>query len=139
QFRRFDVADRDQNILNLRFNHGIGSTIDASAGIQVKNLEYPNSVYGRNGTQRLVSPSLEIDWQLSDGSNAYGFYSFQTGQQHQDGLQPNSCTMGNYYFFFSDGTSQNNATGVAPAPPAGTTLVGTERVLESNWQSLCAT
>jgi hypothetical protein len=139
QFRRFDVADRDQNVLNIRFNHGIGSTIDVSAGLQVKDLEYPNSAYGRNGTQRSISPSLELDWQMSATSNAYGFYSYQTGRQQQAAVQPNSCTMGNYYFFFSDGTTQNNATGVAPNPPAGTTLVGTERVLESNWRSLCAT
>ena len=90
QFRRFDVADRDQNILNLRFNHGIGSTIDASAGLQVKDLEYPNSMLGRDGTQRLISPSLELNWQMSAASSAYGFYSFQTGRQQQAGLQPNS-------------------------------------------------
>jgi Putative outer membrane beta-barrel porin, MtrB/PioB len=139
QFRRFDVADRDQNTLNVRFNHGIGSTIDVSASLQVKDLEYPTSVYGRNGTQRLISPSLELNWQTSATSNAYGFYSPQTGRHQQAGVQPNSCTMGNYYYFFSDGTTQNNATGVAPTPPAGTTLVATERVLESNWRSLCAT
>jgi hypothetical protein len=76
---------------------------------------------------------------MSAASSAYGFYSFQTGRQLQAGLQPNSCTMGNFYYFFSDGTSQNNATGVAPTPPAGTTLVGTERVLPSTWSSICAT
>lgn len=139
QLRRFDVADRDQNILNVRFNHGIGPAIDASVSLQVKDLEYPSSAYGRTGTQRSISPSLELNWQMSARSNAYGFYSYQTGQQHQAGLQPNSCTMGNFYYFFSDGTSQNNATGVAPNPPAGTTLVVTERVLESNWRTLCAT
>jgi hypothetical protein len=139
QFRRFDVADRDQNVLNLRFNHGIGSTIDVSASLQVKHLEYPASLYGRSGTERLVSPSLEVNWQASATSSAYGFYSPQTGRHRQAGVQPNSCTMGNYYYFFSDGTTQNNATGVAPTPPAGTTLVATDRVLESNWRSLCAT
>jgi hypothetical protein len=139
QFRRFDVADRNQNILNVRFNHGIGSTIDASAGIQVKDLEYPSSMYGRNGTQRLISPSLELNWQMSATSNAYGFYSFETGRQQQAGVQPNACTIGNSYYFFSDGTTQTNNTGVAPNPPAGTTLVATERVLQSNWSSVCAT
>jgi putative beta-barrel porin MtrB/PioB len=139
QIRRFDVADRDQDILNIRFNHGVGSTIDASVSFQVKDLEYPDSMFGRTGTQRLISPSLELNWQMSEVANAYGFYTFQTGRQQQAGLQPNSCTMGNFYYFYSDGTTQNNATGVAPAPPAGATLVSTERVLESNWRSLCAT
>jgi putative beta-barrel porin MtrB/PioB len=138
QLRRFDVADRDQNIFNVNFNHGIGSTIDASASFQVRDLDYPASTYGRNENERLISPSLELNWQMSAGSNAYGFYSYQTGRQHQVGVQPNSCTMGNYYYFFSDGTTQNNATGVAPTPPAGTTLVATQQVQGSNWRSLCA-
>ena len=140
QFRRFDVADRDQSVFNLRFNHGLGSSIDASAGVQVRDIDYPASMFGRNGTQRLVSPSLELNWQMSPTSNAYGFYSYQAGRQQQAGVQQgNNCTMGNFYYFFSDGTSQNNATGVAPNPPAGTTLVATERVVESNWRTLCGT
>jgi len=139
QLRRFDVADRNQNVLNVRFNHGIGSMLDASVGLQVKDLEYPTSEYGRNQKQRLATPSLELDWQMSTTSSAYGFYSLQTGRQQQAGLQQNGCTMGNYYFFFSNGTTQTNATGVAPTPPAGTTLVDTTRVVESNWRSLCST
>jgi hypothetical protein len=139
QLRRFDVADRNQDVFNVQFNHGIGSMLDASASLQVKDLDYPESVYGRNGTERVVSPSLELNWQMSAASNAYAFYTYQTGRQHQDGVQQNNCTMGNYYYFFSDGTSQNNATGVAPAPPAGTTLVSTEQVLASNFRSLCST
>jgi len=46
--------------------------------------------------------------------------------------------MGSSYFFFSDGTVQTNTTGVAPPPPAGTTLTGSSRVDVSNWHSLCA-
>ena len=37
QFRRFDVADRNQNVLNARFNHGIGSALDVSFGLQVRD------------------------------------------------------------------------------------------------------
>ena len=97
-------------------------------------------MFGRDGTQRLISPSLELNWQVSATANAVRllFVPDAAGEQ-QAGVQPNSCTMGNTYYFFSDGTSQNNATGVAPAPPAGTTLVGTQRVLQSNWSSVCAT
>ena len=86
-----------------------------------------------------MTPSVELDWQMSATSSAYGFYSLQTGRQHQAGLQPNACTMGNYYFFFSNGTVQTNATGVVPAPPAGTSLVDTTRVVESNYRSVCPT
>ena len=36
QFRRFDVADRNQHVLNARFNYGIGPAVDASVGVQVR-------------------------------------------------------------------------------------------------------
>ena len=61
------------------------------------------------------------------------------GGQHQAGLQPNACVMGNFYYFFSDGSVQTNATGVPPAPPAGTTIVSTQQVLPANCSSLCGT
>ena len=139
QLRRFDVADRNQHVLNARFNHGIGPAMDASIGLQVKDVEYPASDYGRNDHQKLTSPSVEVSWQPAPSTSAYAFYTFQDGGQHQAGLQPNACVMGNFYYFFSDGTVQTNATGVAPAPPPGTTAVGTEQVQPGNFRSLCGT
>lgn len=137
QLRRFDVADRNQHVVNARFNHGIGAAFDASASLQARDVGYPASGYGRNDHSRLISPSVEINWQPSPAANAYGFFSVQNGRQHQTGLQQNACVMGNYYYFFSNGTTQTNATGVAPPPPAGTTLVSTQRVLAANWRTLC--
>jgi hypothetical protein len=139
QFRRFDVADRNQNVLNARLNYGITSTLDASVGLQARDVEYPASEYGRNEHHRLTSPSLELSWQPSQTTSAYGFYSYQEGAQHQAGLQPNACVMGNFYYFFSDGSVQTNATGVPPAPPAGTSMVSTQQVVPANWRSLCGT
>lgn len=138
QLRRFDVADRDQNALNLRFNHGLGEAFDVSVGVQVKDQKFPDSGFGRNDRQRLASPSAELNWNLGSTANAYLSYSRQTGRMQQAGVQQNSCTMGNTYFFFSDGSTQNNATGVAPTPPAGTTLLGSQRVLDSNFRKVCA-
>jgi hypothetical protein len=139
QFRRFDVADRNQNVLNARFNYGIGPALDASVGLQARDVEYPASEYGRNDHHKLTSPSVELNWQPSPTTSAYAFYSYQQGAQHQAGLQPNACVMGNFYYFFSDGSIQTNATGVPPAPPAGTTMVSTQQVVAANWQSLCGT
>ena len=139
QFRRFDVADRNQNVFNARFNYGIGPALDASVGVQVRDVEYPASDYGRNDHQRLTSPSVEVNWQPSPTTSAYAFYSFQDGGQHQAGIQPNACVMGNFYYFFSDGSVQTNATGVPPPPPVGTTIVGTQQVLPANFRSLCGT
>ena len=139
QFRRFDVADRNQHLLNARFNYGIAPTVDLSAGLQVRDVEYPASELGRNDHQKLTSPSVEVSWQPTPTTSAYAFYTFQDGGQHQANLQPNACVMGNFYYFFSDGTVQTNATGVPPPPPAGTTLAGTEQVQPANFRSLCGT
>ena len=139
QFRRFDVADRNQNVLNARFNYGIGPALDASFSLQARDVEYPASDYGRNEHFKLTSPSVELNWQPSPSTSAYGFYSYQQGAQHQAGLQPNACVMGNFYYFFSDGSVQTNATGVPPASPAGTTLASTQQVLPANWRVLCGT
>jgi len=139
QFRRFDVADRNQNVLNARLNYGISSSLDASIGLQARDVEYPASEYGRDEHHKLTSPSVELNWQPSATTSAYAFYSYQQGAQHQAGLQPNACVMGNFYYFFSDGSVQTNATGVPPTPPAGTTLASTQQVLPANWRSLCGT
>jgi hypothetical protein len=136
QFRRFDVADRSQHVLNARFNYGIGPALDASLGLQVRDVEYPASQYGRNDHHKQTSPSVEINWQPSPTTNAYAFYSFQEGAQHQAGIQPNACVIGNFYYFLSDGSVQTNATGV---PPPGVTVVATQQVLAANWRSVCGT
>jgi hypothetical protein len=139
QFRRFDVSDRDQNVLNARFNHGIGAALDASVALQVRDMKYPASEYGRNDHYKQANPSVELNWQPSPAASAYGFYSYQQGRQRQAGIQPNACVIGNFYYFFSDGSIQTNATGVAPAAPAGTTIASTQQVLASNFRSLCGT
>jgi hypothetical protein len=36
----------------------------------VKDLSAPNAMFGRDGTQRLISPSLELNWRVSATSNA---------------------------------------------------------------------
>ena len=113
--------------------------LDVSVGLQVRDVEYPASELGRNDHQRLTSPSVELSWQPTPTTSAYAFYSFQDGGQHQAGLQPNACVMGNFYYFFSDGSVQTNATGVPPPPPAGTTIVGTQQVQPANFRSLCGT
>jgi len=136
QLRRFDVADRNQNVFNARFNHGIGPALDASVGLQMRDMEYPSSEFGRSDHYKQTSPSVELNWQPSPTTSAYGFYSFQQGRQRQAGVQPNACVIGNFYYFLNDGSVQTNATGV---PPAGVNIVATQQVLAGNWQSLCGT
>jgi hypothetical protein len=64
--------------------------------------------------------------------------TYQAGTLEQKGVQPNACTLGSTYYFFSDG-SVVAVTGSTPPPtPAGTTLVATQAVNAGNWMTLCA-
>ena len=117
QFRRFDVADRNQHVFNARFNYGIGS----GAGRQRRPAGERRGVSSVGvWTQRPSANRRPRRWS-STGSRLRprartAFYSFQDGGQHQAGIQPNACVIGNFYYFFSDGSVQTNATGVPPPP-----------------------
>ncbi|MCC7010009.1 MAG: MtrB/PioB family outer membrane beta-barrel protein [Acidobacteria bacterium] len=137
QFRKFDLADRNQHTANARLNVALLPSVDAAVGLLARDAAFPSSLYGRADHQRQVSPNVDVTWQISNDASASAFASFQRSRMYQVGLQPNGCVLGNSYYFFSDGSIQTNATGIAPAAPAGTTLVATQLVLPSNWLSLC--
>ena len=44
QFRRFDVADRKQNVLNARLNYGITPTLDVSVGVRPETWSIPRRI-----------------------------------------------------------------------------------------------
>jgi hypothetical protein len=137
QFRSFDLADRSQNTLNGRINYAFLPNLDGAMTLQMKDAEFPAD-YGRTGHQRSNSATLDVSWQSGSSAVLYAFYSFQKGSMDQRGVQPNSCILGNTYYFFSDGSVQTAATGAAaPAAPAGTTLVSTQSVAAANWMRLC--
>ncbi|MBL0142148.1 MAG: MtrB/PioB family outer membrane beta-barrel protein [Betaproteobacteria bacterium] len=126
-FRKFDLADRDQRTLNGRINWAAAPTLDFGLSGQWKDMSYPDSEYGRNGTNRQSFVSLEANWQASAEFALYGNYSWQSGKMHQLGLQANACAVGATYYFYSNGVV--NTTGIAPT---GTTLVGTTLVAPGN-------
>jgi predicted porin len=69
----------------------------------------------------------------------YGFYTYQTGTMDQKGVHPNSCILGNTYYFYSNGQVLTAVTGGAPpATPPGTVLVATQDVTAGNWSNVCA-
>ena len=134
--RKYDLADRDQNILNARFNYMLAPSLDLGTSLQAKDIKYPESQYGRNDRQRLDSASVDLNWQPSAAFGLYGNYSYQTGKMHQAGLQPNACVIGTTYNFLSDGSVQSIA--LSPAQiAAGLSIVGTRSVLASSFQSVC--
>jgi hypothetical protein len=56
----------------------------------------------------------------------------------QTGIQSNACVIGNYYYFFTDGSIATNTTGVAPRPlNPGASLRNQTRVTGTNWHQVC--
>ena len=134
--RKYDLADRDQNILNARFNVALAADFDMGMSMQAKDLKYPDSVYGRNDHQRLDSANMELNWQPNTNTGFYGNYSYQAGKMHQAGLQPTDCTIGFTYNFLSNGRVQTFPLSSSQIA-SGLTIVATRAVLASNFQSLC--
>ncbi len=132
--RKFDLADRDQNIVKARLNWTAIPALNAGLTLQYNGVRYPDSAYGRNGTNEQTSVSLNLDYEPEARWGIYGYYTWQNAKMNQAGLQENGCVMGTTYYFFSNGVV--NTTGTAPA---GTTLVGTTQVTPGNWQQVCAT
>lgn len=131
-FRKFDLADRDQDILNARVNWSPTADLDVGLSANYRGMRYPESAYGRTGTNGQTTVNLNVNYQPATDWSVYGFYTWQEGRLRQRGLQPNGCVIGTTYYFYSSGAV--NTTGVAPA---GTTLVGTSAVTSGNWQQLC--
>jgi MtrB/PioB family decaheme-associated outer membrane protein len=132
--RKYDLADRDQNIVKARINWTGIPALNAGLALQYNGIRYPDSAYGRNGTNEQTSVSLNLDYQPESVWGIYGYYTWQNAKMSQAGLQENACLMGSTYYFFSNGIV--NTTGTAPA---GTSLVGTTQVTPGTWQQVCET
>jgi hypothetical protein len=77
-FRKYDQADRDQDIFNARLNVMARDDMDMGLALQVKNVKYPDSFYGVE-KDRQNSLTLDFNYQPSNSSSFYGFYSYQQG------------------------------------------------------------
>jgi hypothetical protein len=78
--RKYDQADRDQQIFNARLNILATDDIDLGVSLQNKDITYPNSGYGL-GKDRLSSINLEASYQPSSNQQFYGYYSTQEGSK----------------------------------------------------------
>jgi hypothetical protein len=137
QFRSFDLADRNQNVLNGRVDYALRQDMDGAMTLQWKDATYPAEL-GRTGHQRASSATFDLSYQAGSNAVLYGYYSYQSGAMEQKGVAPNSCILGNTYYFYSDGRVLTAATGTAaPATPAGATLVGTQNVVAGNFNDTC--
>ncbi|MDR2187479.1 MAG: MtrB/PioB family decaheme-associated outer membrane protein [Azonexus sp.] len=106
--RKFDEADRDQHILNLRYNHIITETLDAGVNLQLRRADFDDTKQGVREQQQ-DSINFDLNYQPSRDTSFYAFYSYQQGKQDQrnytsgasmGGATTNNlatCTMANGY------------------------------------------
>jgi hypothetical protein len=103
-FRKYDQADRDQQIFNGRMNFAPREDMDMGATLQVKRVNYPDSFYGleKNNEDTL---SLDFNWQPSAERSFYAYYTYQHGKKSQDmnsgqaSLTNTACTLANLQAF----------------------------------------
>ncbi len=79
-FRKYDQADRDQNILNTRLNILAREDLDVGATFQYKTIKYPDSYYGQEKDDQ-NSLTLDLNYQPATDQSFYTFYSFQQGKK----------------------------------------------------------
>ena len=145
--RKFDLADRDQNILNGRFNYMVRPDLDAGVSLQLKNAKYPDAVFGLDGRNEQNQNSLNFDltWQPSSQMTVSGFYAYQDGRSEQNGIQQNACTIGTTYSFWSDGSitapsaTVSAATIAAAKAAAGVMLLSTNTLAAATALADCGT
>lgn len=136
--RKFDLADRNQTVLNLRWNQALRDDLDLAVTGQLKDQRYPDSAYGRNGHQRQNSLTLDLNWQPTQQTSLYGYGSQQFGHMTQTGVQQNACVLGTTYYVYSDGSIATTGTPTAAQVAAGITVVGNSgAVTAANFAALC--
>jgi hypothetical protein len=102
QGRKTDLADRDQNILNARFNYQARADLDLGMMVQLKNAKYPSTVYGAE-KDNLNSINFDLNYQPSAAQQFTAYYSRQDGSKRTTAnAGGNSCTVAGL------GTSANN-------------------------------
>ena len=84
-FRSLELADRNQHVINGRFDTMLRPNLDAGFSTQLKDSHYPDSAYGRT-SQKQFSANLDLNYQPSPRQTIYGFYSYQFGRIRQESI-----------------------------------------------------
>jgi len=118
-FRKYDQADRDQDIYNVRLNLQAREDMDIGLVLQTKVQKYPDLVYGLD-TDSQHSLGLEFNYQPSSGTNLYGYYSYQKSNKSMNlnsGIAgAATCTLANLatYGYSACSDSVNGVGGARP-------------------------
>jgi hypothetical protein len=79
-FRKYDLADRDQSILNTRVNYAAREDLDVGLNMQVKRIAYNEAIYGvRNDKQD--SLGVDMNYQPTFDTTVTVFYNYQKAEK----------------------------------------------------------
>jgi hypothetical protein len=90
--RKYDLADRRQHLINLRYNRALREDMDAGITLQHKRILW-GAEFGRVDPQTLTSLNLDLGWSPADGTTAYTFYSYERGSISQANVNDNAANM----------------------------------------------
>ncbi|HET7833436.1 MAG TPA: MtrB/PioB family outer membrane beta-barrel protein [Gallionella sp.] len=130
-FRKYDQADRNQNIINTRLNFSPRPDMDFGVNFQLKDAKYPNSFYGLQ-RDRQNTLNLELNYQPSTEQSFYAFYTYQrakklmamnSGVAPVPAVLPAPCTLANInlYGFAVCSDTLGGLNGARPFTSAWTT------------------
>jgi hypothetical protein len=121
-FRKYDQADRNQNILNTRVNYQARDDLDLGINLQLKRIDYTDSFYGLKKDNQ-DSVGFDLNYQPSSTRSITSFYNFQRGTKTQyynvglvttTALGTAACTVANLttygYSACSDTTDGSNGS-----------------------------
>lgn len=93
--RKYELADRDQNVLHARGNFMLRADLDLGVSAQLKDIDYTNSDLGRD-QQNQQTLNFDLTYQPTIERSIYGFYSYQQSKLKQRGNvgASGTCTIG---------------------------------------------
>ena len=130
-FRKYDQADRNQNILNTRVNVMAMEDLDVGVNMQVKRVNYTDSFYGlKKDNQNSIG--FDMNYQPSVSSIITAYYNFQKGSKTQtmnSGTGTATCTSAILAAYGYAGCS-DTTTGLNGARPD--TAIWTSETIDRN-------
>ena len=93
--RALDLSDRNQHIVNARFDTMLRPNLDAGVSLQAKESKYPDAAYGRSQMGQR-SANIDLNYQPSPQRTLYFSYAYQIGKYRQASISTanNTVTIG---------------------------------------------
>jgi MtrB/PioB family decaheme-associated outer membrane protein len=92
EMRKFDLSDRRQQILNLRYNRPLREDLDLGISLQQKTIDW-GAEFGRVDRQTQSSLNLDLSWSPVDGTTGYAYYSYDRGRIAQANVNDSAANI----------------------------------------------